>query len=373
MDTSSFEPEKMQVLLIDDTPANIDVLARTLEPEGYKILIANNGEKGIKIASHLKPDLILLDIMMPTMDGFAVCKSLKLNPETYDIPVIFCTAKTEVSDMVNGFAVGAVDYITKPYRQAEVLARVKTHLQLRHNINLLAQRNAELDQLNKTKNKFLGIAAHDLRNPIGIINMLSLLFRDEFDDCPRQEVLEGLDMMFKASEIMLNLVNDLLDVSAIENGNLNLNCQPGSLLELVQSRLNLSRFHAEHKNIRIESKLMEIPEYSFDANRLGQVFDNLIGNAIKFSPPETTIWVRLEVIDGTPCFSVRDQGPGFDKDDWNNLFKEFQQLSAKPTDGEKSTGLGLVIVKKIVDAHHGSIEVQNHPDGGALFKVFLPN
>jgi two-component system, sensor histidine kinase and response regulator len=372
MHTTPFEPTTLQVLLVDDTPANIDVLTQTLEPEGYRLLVANNGEKALKIAARVNPDLVLLDVMMPGIDGFETCRQLKADANTRDIPVIFCTAKTEVSDLITGFESGGVDYITKPYRHAEVLARVRTHLQLRRSLTLLSQRNTELNTLNQTKNKFLGIAAHDLRNPIGAVLCFAEMLREDYETLSKAEIIDGLNCIVEASDIMLNLVNDLLDVSAIEQGNLNLRCQPGSLRKLVVQRLELCRFRAQQKNICLETALAELPEYCFDNARLGQVFDNLIGNAIKFAPPATTVWVSIGLEEGAPCFSVRDQGPGLSATDLEKLFKDFQQLSAKPTGGEKSTGLGLAIVKKIVDAHQGTIRVHNHPSGGAVFSVLLP-
>jgi signal transduction histidine kinase len=373
MTQANFEPSTMRILLVDDTPQNIDVLSQTLEPEGYRLLVANSGEKALKIAEKLKPDLILLDVMMPPgIDGIETCRRLKAEVSTRDIPVIFCTAKTELNDLVVAFDCGGVDYIVKPIRQAEVLARVSTHVRLRRSMELLARRNAELVELNKTKNRFLGIAAHDLRNPIGAVLNLAQMLREDFDAFSEEDKLDSLATISEASQIMLNLVNDLLDVSAIESGSLKLDCQPGSLRGLVEKRMELCRHRAVKKNIRLQPELANLPQYRFDANRFGQVIDNLIGNAIKFAPNDTTIWISLGLENGAPCFAARDQGPGLSADDLGNLFKDFQQLSAKPIGGEKSTGLGLAIVKKIVDAHQGSIRVANHPEGGAVFSVLLP-
>ena len=146
---------QMNILLVDDTPANIEVLSKTLEQEGYKYAIATDGYKAIKVASHLKPDLILLDVMMPGIDGFETCSRLKSLAETRDIPVIFITARTSTDDIINGFSKGGVDYISKPFHREEVLVRVKTQLQLRASIKLLQQKNNELRILNDQKAKYL--------------------------------------------------------------------------------------------------------------------------------------------------------------------------------------------------------------------------
>ena len=186
MSGSIFDPSKIKILIVDDTPVNIEVLHKTLEPEGYAISIATHGKMALEIAPHLDPDLILLDIMMPDIDGYETCRRLKENERTRDIPVIFISAKGELNDIVEGFNLGGVDYITKPIRREEVLSRVKTHAHLNcfkklqeKRIQELEHRNDKLEELDEIKNRFLGTAVHDLKNPLCSIKGFSELFLRE--------------------------------------------------------------------------------------------------------------------------------------------------------------------------------------------------
>ncbi len=232
------------------------------------------------------------------------------------------------------------------------------------------QAERQLHELNDLKNKFLGIAAHDLRNPLSAVRGMSeLLLEVEMDGAQRKEFYEA---MYRASNEMLRLVNDLLDVSVIESGKLEMRLKKGSMAQLIRARMKLLAPAAEAKAIRLEPVIPDLSESMFDPDRLAQVVDNLLSNAIKFSPAGSVIRVTLAERSNAIALSVRDQGPGLSAEDREKLFGTFQKLSAQPTGGEKSTGLGLAIVKKIVDAHGGSIVVTSEPGTGAEFTVTLP-
>ncbi len=230
----------------------------------------------------------------------------------------------------------------------------------------------KLVELNNLKNKFLGIAAHDLRNPLSSILGLTEMLLDESMGPLNDEQKDFIAMMYSASEQMLALLNDLLDISAIESGKLDIRQIEGSLYNLVKERISLTQIIADKKDIKINMVLQEVPEFEFDAARVSQVIDNLISNAVKFSQPESAIHVLLETAGNVARVSVRDEGPGISPEDQKNMFGEFQKLSAKPTAGEKSTGLGLSIAKKIILAHGGKIDVENAPEKGAIFWFTLP-
>ena len=234
----------------------------------------------------------------------------------------------------------------------------------------LAER--QLVELNQLKNKFLGMAAHDLRNPLASIRGFSEILLSEATGPLKDEQKEFLKIINDASSGMLKLLNDLLDVSAIESGRLDLKITEGSLKKLVEERMQLIRMTAENKNIALHASLADLPDALFDHDRLTQVVDNLLSNAIKFSPHGSNIYVSLSREGNMALTKVRDQGPGFAEEDKGKLFGEFQKLSARPTAGEKSTGLGLSIAKKIVEAHHGEIMADNAPAKGALFTFTIP-
>lgn len=230
----------------------------------------------------------------------------------------------------------------------------------------------KLVELNELKNKFLGIAAHDLRNPITAIMSFSEIIMDEEVGPITEEQKEFLGIIFNSSKFMLGLLNDLLDVSLIESGKLDLNVEKGSLKLLIEERIRINNVIAEKKEIKISFSLEDIPKTFFDSNRLSQVMDNLISNAVKFSNPQTGIYISLTSEEKFAKITVRDEGPGISDEDQEKLFGEFQKLSARPTAGEKSTGLGLAIVKKIIEAHNGQISVKSKLGKGTRFIFTVP-
>jgi two-component system, sensor histidine kinase and response regulator len=364
-----------KVMIVDDTPANIDLLYQTLEPEGYKISVAGTGEETLKLVPKIKPDLILLDVMLPGIDGFETCQKLKEAPETANIPIIFITAKAESEDIVKGFNLGGADYLTKPFNQEEVCARIKTHLHFQLLLQTMETQNKKLNELNDTKNKLMGMTCHDLRNPITSIRGFSKFILDKGETISKSSRSECLQNIYSASDNMLELINDLVDITAIESGKLNLNIRPDSFINLASEKTKMYVPLAENKNIKLHFKAdNKIPIFKFDSNRIGQVLDNLIGNAIKFSPQNKNITISVEFKGDQVICSVKDEGPGILPEDKAKLFIPFQKLSAKPTGGEVSSGLGLGIAKKMVEAHGGKLWVESEPGNGAdfRFKISIP-
>lgn len=229
----------------------------------------------------------------------------------------------------------------------------------------------DLKNLNELKNKFLGMAAHDLRNPLGAIQGFSQFLKEDKDlDADTQQ--EFIENIFFASNNMLVILNDLLDISQIESGKINLKIKHDDLNQLICQRVKLGRVISRKKGIEIVTQLDELPEIPFDADRLGQVLDNFISNAIKFSFSGTVIRIGTRIHGENVRVEVCDQGPGIPEQEIDKLFGEFQKLSVKPTGGEKSTGLGLAIVKKIVEAHNGEIGVESVLGQGSTFFFSIP-
>lgn len=379
MSNPIFDPSEIKILIVDDTPTNIEVLHKILEPEGYVLSVATHGKMALEIAPHLNPDLILLDIMMPGIDGYETCKRLKEGESTRDFPVIFISAKGEADDIVEGFRLGGVDYITKPIRREEVLSRVKTHVQLsflkkrqENRIQELEFQNRKLGKLDEIKTRFLGTAMHDLRNPLSSISGFSELFLRGDESYTEDEKKELARLINQSSNYLLGLVHDLLDFSVLESGRLCLNLSSGNLNPLLLQQIQMNQVSAYQKNISITNSLEKVPDTIFDPNRMGQVMDNLISNAVKFSQPGTSVQVGLTSNDESLEFYVKDEGPGIPKEDRCRLFTEFPRINVYPTSGEKSTGLGLSIVQKIVDAHSGAVHVDSEEGQGTTFYVELP-
>jgi len=378
---------KVRILVVDDDPFITKMLPLKLSSRGYSVETASDGAEALKkyVSGAENIKLIISDMNMPVMNGLDLMKEVrKLDA---DIPIIILTVNNEISVAVEAMNCGANGYVLK---DGNILTTIFTSVEKgleeyylkKKNTQLmadLAQKNKELEKsnqelvkLNQLKNKFLGIAAHDLRNPLTSIRGLSeLLVNETFGSLtPEQE--EYIRIIHTASNDMLMLVNDLLDVSVIEGGNLELKIKKGSLTKMLEDRIKLSKVIAEKKGIVIHKDFPELPDIMFDSNRIAQAFDNFAGNAIKFSPLGANIYVTAKQEGDKIRVSVRDEGPGLSLEDQSRLFSEFQRLSPQPTDGERSTGLGLAIVKKIIEAHQGTLEVHSLLGSGSVFSFKIP-
>ncbi|MFH2133225.1 MAG: hybrid sensor histidine kinase/response regulator, partial [bacterium] len=345
--------DKELVLIVDDEPRNLQILGSFLKQHGYGIAVAQNGSQAIDFVKNTAPHIILLDVMMPEMDGFEVCRRIKTMDPVREIPILFITALTDTESMLKGFKAGGADYINKPITQEEVLARVRVHLDNRQLVKQLSDANEDLQRLDQLKNKFLGMAAHDLRNPLGsIMGFTEMVIDGDFGEVSEEQA-SVLQRVHAASKRMLNLVNDLLDVSVIESGKLTLKLTQNSLKRLIEEQIALMDLEAGKKGISLIATYETDDESEFDAERMIQVVNNLISNAIKFSDKESQINIGLRQEHEQMVIEVQDSGPGISEEDQQKLFGEFQRLSSKPTAGEKGTGLGLAISKKIVEAHRG--------------------
>lgn len=372
--TAPLDLKHRKILVVDDDRLNIRILAGILKGEGYTLVEANSGERALLAYADFLPDLVLLDVMMPGIDGFETCRRLNRTYGGNCAPVIFITAKNESDDLVEGLSAGGVDYLPKPFKAKEVLARIRSHLQ---NRILSEQRKQLVDQLsnaNAAKNRFLGMAAHDLRNPLASIRGLAEFLREGAVGPLSVDQLDLINTIHSASQSMLDLVNELLDVATIESGELKIYREPHNLADLIAKSVAMTNIEAAKKNTRVTIETRGLaPVLMLDAAKMRQVIDNLLSNAVKYSPPGSAITATIQSAPahGTFGFAVQDQGPGIPDNERDKLFKDFSRLSAQPTAGEKSTGLGLAICRKIVEAHGGIITAENLPAGGCEFRVLL--
>jgi signal transduction histidine kinase len=360
------------LLIVDDKPENISVLFHFLVNQGFKILIAENGEDGLVNAEEEQPDLILLDVMMPNLDGFETCMRLKKNPKTQDIPVIFMTALSGPVEKVKAFELGAVDYVTKPFQQEEVLARIKTHLTLRKLQQELEAKNEDLIKLNQEKNEFLDIVAHDLRNPLSAIYTAADFMKNKNPDAG-SKINEMAGYILDASKQTLNLIENFLNIKVIESGKEDIEFEVVNLMMILQWMVNHYTVIAQKKNITVHFD-SEDKQYLAWVNetRVTQVLENLISNAIKYSPHGKQINIRLSELQCCIRCEVQDQGAGLSESDKKQLFGKFARLSARPTGQESSVGLGLFIVKKLVEMMNGKIWCESELGQGSTFIVEFP-
>ncbi|MEZ0368927.1 MAG: response regulator [Candidatus Sericytochromatia bacterium] len=359
------------ILIVDDVPTNIQLVASILAPFDYELSFANSGADALAQISETGFDLILLDIMMPGMDGLEVARRLKDDETTGHIPIIFLTAKSDEDSIIEGFTVGAADYVTKPFNPAELVARVQTHLALKQTQDELRRRNLELAEAIQLKNRLLSIAAHDLKNPLSAVSGFAAMLERNAGVQADTDAPEMVNFIARAAGRMTQLIGELLDTAALEMGRMELNlsnCEPQLLLYEV---LLDNRPLAEKKAQSLEFSGSSSSIYA-DSRRLKQIFDNLVSNAIKYSPNGAKIQVSM--IDQPEALEIRvsDQGPGFTHADRSQLFGYFQRLSARPTGGEVSTGVGLAIVKQIVELHQGEISLESSSPQGSTFLVRLP-
>jgi signal transduction histidine kinase len=364
--TPSIKLQGSRVLIVDDDPVNAVVLSGILFQEGYLLAEANSGENALSQCETFKPDLIVLDIRLPGIDGLETCQEIQRRYGANSPPVIFITARNTPEDIVAGFAAGGVDYLTKPISEREALARIQTHISNRLLIRQLGEASAY-------KNQLLGMAAHDLRNPLATIRGMAELLREGAMGPLIPAQSDAITMFYEVSGNMLSLVNELLDISVIEAGQFKITPTSVDLTELISKSVHLNSLNASQKKTVIRFDRGERTIFVLiDTSKIRQVIDNLLSNAVKYSPLGSTIDVAIHEGKSGVIIAVRDQGPGIPENERSRLFKEYSTLSTKPTAGEKSTGLGLAICQRIVEAHQGTIAAKNLPEGGCEFSVTLP-
>ncbi|MBI2924386.1 MAG: hybrid sensor histidine kinase/response regulator [Verrucomicrobia bacterium] len=365
-------PHESLILIVDDVQQNIQVVGTMLREAGYSIMPATSGAAALQRVQKKLPDLILLDLMMPELDGLEVCRRLKAEASTQNIPVIFLTASNEMSHLVQGLQAGAVDYVTKPFNPPELLARVRTHLELKHSRDMIVRYSQQLAHLNNEKNEFMGIVAHDLRSPLGAIKGFAELILEE-GQIPREELEDFTRRIRDTAQRMAEMVQNLLDANRIERGEMKVSLAPCELSQLLRAVVQSyqPRAAAKQQSILLDDSAGPATVMA-DRNVTVQVLENLVSNAIKYSPSGKNIYARLRVVEGAARCEVQDEGPGLSAEDQQKLFGKFARLSAKPTGGEHATGLGLSIVKRLVEAMNGRVWCESEPGRGATFIVELP-
>ncbi len=370
---SDFINSKPIVMVVDDTPANLRLLAQMLSQVGYDVRVANSGAAALRAAKTITPDLILLDVMMPDMDGYQTCQELKMNDRTREIPIIFISALDQLESKMRGFSLGGADYITKPFQVEEVLARVKTHLTLRSLRRQLERANRDLQKQvvvlqrqNEELDAFAHTVAHDLKNPLNnIMGYAELLQRRKMlDESALDDICKWIyDGGFKMNEI----IESLLLLSGVRQQVVEL--EPVSMGKVVDEVLHRLQPEIDQSKARIAMPA-SWPTAMGYAPWIEQVWMNYISNAIKYGgePP----FLDLE---STPFsdgrlvrFQVKDNGSGLSPEETALLFKPFSRLHKERASGH---GLGLTIVERIITKLGGTVGVESTPGNGSTFYFTL--
>ncbi|HMB92889.1 MAG TPA: ATP-binding protein, partial [Rhodothermales bacterium] len=371
------EEASVAVYVVDDNAEMRAYIADCLGDQ-YHIVAAANGREALKMMRTTPPDLIITDLMMPHMDGYALIKALRRDEVHSRVPILMLTARATDDATINALEAGADEYIAKPFNARELRARVHNMLALQQQARTLQALNETLTHTNKllwqeseAKTQLLGMAAHDLRNPLaGIIGFANVLQEDfEFPAEPQ----EFIDLIQSNAQQMHGLLEDLLNSVSIESGRITLTKKRLDLAPLAQWVVHSLRPQAEHKQQHLRYKAPKEPcMMEGDELRLREAITNLLTNAIKYSEAGTTINVEVLKKKDTCTIAVCDEGPGLSQEDQELLFQPFQRLSPRPTNNEPSTGLGLYIVRQLMTLHEGDVTVESEQGVGSTFSLVLP-
>jgi len=353
---------------VDDTPDNLRVLSAMLTSRGYEVRKALDGRRAIASVQSELPDLILLDIKLPEMDGYEVCQQLKASPETCEVPIIFISALDDALDKVRAFASGGVDYVTKPFQEVEVLARIEHQIRIQRLQSQLVKRNEELLRSNRELEQFAYVVSHDLQQPLqsvtGFVKLLQLKYQAVLDDVAQTY----LNRIHDTGNRMQRLIQDLLTYAQID--------RRGQELQQIDCNRVLNQVLDNLREAIVTSQAIlthdPLPMVQGHESQLIQLFQNLIGNSIKFVSADVTPTIHISATQRKHWwhFSVRDNGIGIESDHLEQIFEIFQRIH--PTQKYPGTGIGLAICKKIIDQHGGQIRVESQVSEGTTFHFTLP-
>lgn len=391
---------RQTILIVDDTPENLMVLGELLQPF-YRVKVASSGAVALNIATTAPlPDLILLDVMMPEMDGYMVLDHLQKTATTRDIPVIFITAADAIEDVSHGLALGAVDYITKPIHPPIVLARIHTHLELKQTRDRLKEQNASLIHSNtdlsravRAKDEFLANMSHELRTPLNAILGMSEVLQEQVYGPLNERQLKSVATIERSGQHLLSLINDILDLSKVESGKVELEREFLPIDLVCQASLQFIRQQALKKHINVllhmDTALRSVRQDDVpgttpgasrqrtiyaDERRLKQILVNLLANAVKFTPDGGDVGLDVQAEEDHPIihFAVWDTGIGIAPDDQQRLFQPFIQVDSSLAREYEGTGLGLALVMRLTELHGGTVSLESEVGKGSRFTVSLP-
>ena len=364
MQSDNVSTETSKILIVDDQPDNLRLLSEILVGHGYEVRKAINGSTALMGIKKFAPDLILLDINMPDLSGYEVCKKLKSDRQTKQIAVIFLSASDKVTDKVQAFELGGVDYITKPFQVPEVLARVKTQIKIR--------------RFNQMRENLSRAIVHDLKNPLGIITLASSSL--ERRQCLEGKNLETLQTINATAQRLDSLINDLLIVAKMDEDHLTLHKKEVDIPELIKTIAQRFKIAATAKGINLISDLPDQnKKILVDVNLFQRAIENLLSNALKFSLTKTNITIKLcypkiEKTNKQISYQVKivvvDQGIGIESELHQKIFEPYN--TGKNIPGVSQIGLGLSFCKMVINAHQGKIYVANNQPQGAIFTIELP-
>ena len=361
-----------KILIVDDVVSNVLLLKILLTNEKYQVCTANCGNMAIEQAKAEKPDLILLDVMMPDITGFDAAQILKKDPETAHIPIIFLTALNNPSDLVHGFQVGANDFLTKPFNKEELVVRVFHQIKLVAATRIIERQNAELRATIGNRDKMYSVIAHDLRSPMASIRMvLNLVAASASPELIGQEMYDLLDKANKESEDVHDLMDNLLKWTKSQTGRLTVVRQDLDLNDIIPGVVDIFEMIAQNKHIKLNYQTSASSVIvTADNDMLKTVVRNFMSNAIKFTPENGSIDIILSTEGDYAKVSVRDHGVGIAPERLSSIFNKGETTYG--TGGEEGSGLGLQLCQDFATKNGGSCTVESVLGEGSTFSVLVP-
>lgn len=369
---SNLNRSDYKILIVDDVISNVLLLKILLTNEKFQVCTANNGRACIEMTKKEHPDLILLDVMMPDINGFDTAVILKKDPETKDIPIIFLTALNSPQDLVHGFQVGANDFLTKPFNKEELVMRVTQQISLVAAKRIIEKQNAELKATLSNRDKMYSVIAHDLRSPMASIRMvLNLIVQSTSAETVGPELYMLLDQANRESEEVHDLLDNLLKWTKSQTGRLNVVLQDLDLNDIVPGVVEIFEMIAKTKNIKLElKKTDEALKVHADNDMLKTVLRNFMSNAVKFSPENSTIQIAMAKEGDFARVSVKDQGVGIAADRLGSIFHKGETTYG--TGGEEGSGLGLQLCQDFARKNGGDCYVESVEGQGSTFSFTIP-
>ena len=361
-----------KVLIVDDVVSNVLLLKILLANEKFQVCTASNGKDCIEISRKEHPDLILLDVMMPDLNGFDTAVILKKGEDTKDIPIIFLTALNTPQDLVHGFQVGASDFLTKPFNKEELVMRVTQQISLVAAKRIIEQQNQELRATLNNRDKMYSVIAHDLRSPMASIRMvLNLVVASASPETVGEEIYNLLDQANRESEEVHDLLDNLLKWTKSQTGRLNVVKQELELNDIIPGVVEIFDTIAATKHIKLELKSeSDSLKVEADNDMLKTVVRNFLSNAIKFSPADSTIEIAMTKENEFAKVSVRDHGVGIASDRLDSIFHKGETTYG--TGGEEGSGLGLQLCQDFARKNGGDCTVESVEGQGSTFSVLIP-
>jgi len=366
------QENKPKILCVDDEKKNLKLLRALLAPQGYEVISAESGEAALACLPSSLPDLVLLDVMMPKLDGYEVCRKIKSAKETQFLPVVIVTALRDEENRIKGIEAGCDDFISKPFDKNELLARVKSLLRIKYLHDELENSYTKLKELQALKDNLSELIAHDINNLLMIISMSHHLVRVEIESLP-ERMRKQLTIAEMHIDELASLVSDFIDISKLEENKITLEPEKIDINALILNIIEKMSSTAKYVGVILQkAEPNKTLRFTFDKNLISRTITNLILNAVKFTPKGGDIVVQADIQANSLIFSVKDSGMGISPEYKEKIFEKFSQLKVREAQFKRGKGLGLTFCKLAVEAHGGKIWVESELGKGSTFYVTLP-